>query len=403
MPELFTFSFQIAAVMRIGTDFNGNLLDDLQSVAFETDNLFGIISEQANSFQAKIGEDLCAETVLAEIHVEAELSVGFHRVVALFLQLIGFDFGRQANAASFLAHIDHNSATGFGNLAHGLMELRATIATAGTEDIAGEAFAVNADENIFLSGHFATNEGEMMLAIDFGTIEVKGEIAVIGWEVHDLDPFDQFFAGAAILDEIGDRADFEAILFGEFQKLRQACHGAVLAHDFANDADWTTPSEFHEVDGRLGVAGALEHASRPRAQGKDMPGLNKVLGHCGRIGHDFDGRGPVGGADPGGDTFRGIDADLEVGLKRFAILSDHAFDTKLLQALGGRGDADETTTVLGHEIHGCGRDELSGHNEVAFVFTIRVINDDDHFAGLNVGDDGFNGIELMPHRQKQSS
>src|SRR5262249_30834765 len=160
--------------------------------------------EQANCSQTQIGEYLCAETVLAEIHVEAKLSVCFHRVIALFLQFVSFDFGREADAASFLAHVDHNSATGFGNLAHGLMQLRATIATAGTEDIASETFAVNTDEHIFLAGHFATNESEMMLAIDFGTIEVKAEIAVIGWELHDLDSFNQFLAGATILDEIGD-------------------------------------------------------------------------------------------------------------------------------------------------------------------------------------------------------
>src|SRR6185436_10859781 len=114
---------------------------------------------------------------------------------------IRLDFRREADAPSFLTHINNNPTARLRDLAHGLMQLRAAIATLRAKDIAGETFAVNADENVLLSGHLAANERKMVLPIDFGAIEVKVEIAVIGWEFHDLDSFNELLARAAILDE----------------------------------------------------------------------------------------------------------------------------------------------------------------------------------------------------------
>ena len=85
MSHLLALGFQVARVVRIGLHANRHLLDDFQAVAFQPDQFFRIVRQQPDGFQAEIAEDLCAETVFAQIHVEAEFFVGLDRVVTLLL------------------------------------------------------------------------------------------------------------------------------------------------------------------------------------------------------------------------------------------------------------------------------------------------------------------------------
>ena len=223
------------------------------------------------------------------------------------------------------------------------------------------------------------------------------EVAVISRHLHDFDLLDQFFLRAPMLDEVGDGANFQAMFLGEPHQLRQSRHGAVVAHDFANDGDGPAAGEPHQIHRRLRVTRALQHAARARAQGKHMAGLHQIIRDRSRVGHDADGLGAVRGADAGGDISRGVDADLEIRFKCLAVLADHAFDAQLLQALGSRGHADESAAKLGHEIDRRGRDEFRRHDQIAFVFAVGVVHHDHHFALLQIGDDGFYGIKPLFH------
>ncbi len=187
MPHLCPFRLQIPFVVRIRLHANRHLLDDFQSVALQPDDFFRIVGQQPDGFQAEVHEDLRAEAVFAQVHVEAELFVRLNGVVALFLQFVGLDFRREADAASFLPHIDNHAAAGVGDLPHGLMQLRPAIAAARAEHVAGQTFAVDAHQNIFLPGHLAAHERQMMLAVGFRAIQMQIEIAVIGRQFHGLD------------------------------------------------------------------------------------------------------------------------------------------------------------------------------------------------------------------------
>ncbi len=161
--------------------------------------------------------------------------------------------------------------------------------------------------------------------------------------------------------------------------------------------DGSCAREMHEVHGRLGVAGAPEHAAGLGAQRKNVARLHQVIRHGGRRGHDANGFRAVGGADAAADAVGGIHADLEIRAKTLAVLLNHAVNAKLLQALAGRGHANQSTPVLGHEIDGGGGDELRGHDEITFIFAVGVVHDDDHPAFAKVGDDGFDGIKRLFH------
>src|SRR6266704_4637725 len=67
-------------------------LDHLYAVRFELANLVWIIREQANAVQSKSAQRSGGKTVIAGIGGESQVLIGFHRVHAAILQLIGAQF-----------------------------------------------------------------------------------------------------------------------------------------------------------------------------------------------------------------------------------------------------------------------------------------------------------------------
>jgi hypothetical protein len=70
-----------------------------------------------------------------------------------------------------------------------------------------------------------------------------------------------------------------------------------------------------------------------------------------------------------------------------------------LQAIdlrGSEGQADQTARFDRHEVHDLGRDEIRGDDDVALVFTIFVVDEDDHFAVANVFDQFRNRVHFGP-------
>ena len=167
---------------------------------------------------------------------------------------------------------------GGGNLFHGLLQLRAAIAAARAEHVAGEAFAVHANEGAAACAHATLDEGEVVLAVDGGVVKVEVELAEVGRHVDDLLAGDELFALAAKLDELLDGAEPEFVFFREAAQLREAGHCAVVVHDLADDAHRPAAGEPGEIDCRLGVAGALEDAAGLGAQREDVAGLHEVVG-----------------------------------------------------------------------------------------------------------------------------
>src|SRR5215831_10474945 len=51
-----------------------------------------------------------------------------------------------------------------------------------------------------------------------------------------------------------------------------------------------------------------------------------------------------------------------------------------------------------HEVNALRGDELGGHDQVALVFPIGIIHDNNHPALQDIGDYRFDGIKLLRHR-----
>ena len=95
-----------------------------------------------------------------------------------------------------------------------------------------------------------------------------------------------------------------------------AGHRAVVVHHLADHAGRVQAGEAGEVDGGLGVAGALEHAARLGLQREDVARAGR--GRAGAVvgvDRDLDGVGAVVGGDAGGDALAGLDRDGERRLR----------------------------------------------------------------------------------------
>ena len=140
------------------------------------------------------------------------------------------------------------------------------------------------------------------------------------------------------------------------------------------------PGEAREVDARLGVAGALEHAAGLGLERVDVAGLDEVARAAARVDGDLDRVRAVVRRDAGRDALARLDRDRERRLQRRLVLRRHQVEAELLAALGRQREADEAARLLGHEVDRLGRHELRRHHEVALVLAVLVVADDDHPA-----------------------
>ena len=93
-------------------------------------------------------------------------------------------------------------------------------------------------------------------------------------------------------------------------------HGAVLVHDFDDDAGRLETGHGGEVAGGFGMTGAHEHAAGLRGQRKDVAGLGQMLGsRVLRHGRANRMRAVIG-RNAGGHAFGRLDRHREVGVMR---------------------------------------------------------------------------------------
>src|SRR5260370_12752821 len=71
------------------------------------------------------------------------------------------------------------------------------------------------------------------------------------------------------------------------------------------------------------------------------------------------------------------------------ILAGHGTDAQMVEAFFGHGQADQAASVPGHEVNRFGSDPFRGEREIAFVFAVLVVNNNDHASGADLFDRGW--------------
>ena len=209
---------------------------------------------------------------------------------------------------------------------------------------------MHAHEHVLAAVDLALDERDVWLAGQRLAEGDRGELAVRGREPHLRDALDELLRPASVLDQIGDRQQLDPVLLAERGQVRDAGHRPVLVHDLADDARRVQPREPSEVDGRLRLAGALEHAAGPRAKRKDVAGPDEVVRALRRVDRDLDRVRAVVRRDAGRDALARLDRDGEGGAERRLVLARHLLEAELVAALLGQAEADQAARVRRHEV-----------------------------------------------------
>ncbi len=78
--------------------------------------------------------------------------------------MIGPDLVEQADATPFLAYIQQNATTRFGDVLHGCLQLEAAVAAKAEQGISGQAFRVNTAQHRLIACDIAHHQRSMILA-----------------------------------------------------------------------------------------------------------------------------------------------------------------------------------------------------------------------------------------------
>ena len=389
--------------MGIGFGSDRELLDDLDVVAFEPHDFARVVGEEPDPADAQIGENLGAEPVFAQVHREPQFFVGLDGIEPLLLKFVGVDFRPEPDPPPLLPHVNQDARAGFPDALHRLVQLRAAIAPPRSEDIAGEAFAVDAHERRLAGGNLSEHQRDVVQAIDQRAVKMQVEIPVIGRHQNRFLALDQLLALPAVGDEVLDRAELQPVLALEFHQIRKPRHRAVFLENFANDAGRIEPRQPGQVHGGFGVSRSLKNPAGLCLQREHVPGLDEIGRPRAFLREHADRRRTVFGADAGADACGRVHRDREVGFEKLAVVGDHPLEPQLLGALFGDRRADEPPSVLRHEIH-CGRRDFGGgHQEIPLVFPVGVIGDDHHPPASNVGNHGGDRVERCLHKAGRTS
>ena len=149
------------------------------------------------------------------------------------------------------------------------------------------------------------------------------------------DPLDHMVLLQAVGDEVANRADLEAVGRRERHQIVEPGHRPVFEHDLANHARGVKPGEAGDIDRRLRMSCANQHAAGPGDKGEDVTGRHEVVPAAARVDRDGDSARAVGGGDTGGDAFARFDRDGESSFVARAVLRRHWLESELVDTVLG--------------------------------------------------------------------
>ena len=273
--------------------------DDLEAIAFETDDLAGVVCDQAQTARPQLRQDLCANAILAQVGIETQLLVGLDGIHALFLQRVGVDLVGQADAAALLAHIEDDALALFLDHTHGLFELTAAITATRMKDVPGQTFTMDAHERGFIRRNVAHDQGHVVVVIDLRVKQLELEVTVPRRHGHLAHEINHALSAPAVRDDVGDRGNLERMLRRKRTQLGQARHATIFLQDFTDDTRRLESGQTRQVDRGLGVTGPVEHAPLHGLQREGMARTHQVAVHALLIHQDAHGGGTVMRTDPG--------------------------------------------------------------------------------------------------------
>ena len=184
---------------------------------------------------------------------------------------------------------------------------------------------------------------------------------------------------------------------GEVGDLPAHHHRAVVVGELADRGDRRQAGELAEVDRRLGMAGAHEHAALLGDQREDVARADEVACAHIAVGERAHGVRALLGRDAGGEAVLDVDRDGESRPERRVVDRHHRGKVQPARVIRGQRRTDDAAAVADDEGHFLRRAELAGDDQIALILAVVVIGDDDDLAaseGLDDGGDGEKHVEF---------
>ena len=132
------------------------------------------------------------------------------------------------------------------------------------------------------------------------------------------------------------------------------------------------------------MSGTGEDSAVLGVEWADMSGASEPFGARIRIGQGANRRGAVVCRHPGGTSFEQVDRYGEGRAENRRVALHLVLQLELAATLLCDGCTEDTATLLEHVIDFLRSDEFGGRDQVAFVFAILIIDDNDEFSGFEV-------------------
>ena len=253
---------------------------------------------------------------------------------------------------------------------------------------------MNANECGLAVGEVTNGEGEVFNAVERRLERMACELPPLGRHVRLCNAPDQLLVATAIADQVSNRDHHQTVLGSKLREFGNSRHlNLVGRDDFAQQPCWLETSEHGQVDRRFGMAGALQYTTSPCFERKDVARPCEVVWFGADIDQRLDRGRAITCTDAGRRAVLVVHTDEECRLHALGVLNDHWVEPEFTGAFARDRSAEKARCVVQKERHlfGCG--ELSGHDQVALVLTVLVINHDDNLAVANRFDGFINCVE----------
>ena len=294
------------------------------------------------------------------------------------LQLVGLELVEQADAAAFLGDVEQHAPALLSIIASADSSCSPQSQRSEPKTSPVRHSECTRTSTSARAVDVAHDERDVVLAVDELAVADGLEVAEAGRQLRRRDALDELLVAAAVGDEVGDGDDLQVVALAVLDEVADARHRAVVVHDLADHAGRVQAGEAGEVDGGLGLAGALEHAAGAAFSGKMCPGWTRS-------------RGVLSGSIATWIVRARSCAEMPVVTPSRASIETVNGVSKgdsFFAAMRSRPSSSQRCGVSDRQIRprpwvamkfiGLGRRELRGDREVALVLAILVVGDDDH-------------------------
>lgn len=113
MSHAVLLGVEIALVIFVRANLDWYVLNDFESVAFESDAFYRIVCEQTNLANSEFTEYLSPYSIVAFVRVETKIYVCIHGVKSFFLEFISSNLVHKTYASTFLVEINNDALAFF--------------------------------------------------------------------------------------------------------------------------------------------------------------------------------------------------------------------------------------------------------------------------------------------------